>query len=109
MINRRGANNPNWKGGKNLTTDKYIKVWRPGHPNSTSDGYILEHRLVMSKKLMRPLRENEVVHHKNHNKIDNRIGNLRLYKKRKHDRAEAQTRKRDVCGRFVRKETNGKH
>lgn len=40
---------------------------------------ILEHRFVMSQFLGRKLRKDESVHHKNGNRIDNRIDNLELW------------------------------
>lgn len=50
-----------------------------GHPNANIAGAILEHRLVMSKILGRPLLPEEKVHHKNGQRADNRPGNLELW------------------------------
>ena len=73
-----GKKHPNWKGGKIITSDGYIIIWKPKHPFSNKQGYIKEHRLVMEKHLGRYLKPEEVVHHINGIKKDNRIENLKL-------------------------------
>lgn len=77
----RGDRNHEWRGGRNVNKDGYILVYCPGHPNAVrpSRCYVLEHRLVMSQHLGRPLKREEVVHHINKNKADNRLSNLVLY------------------------------
>jgi len=75
----------NWRGGRIFTSNGYVFVYSPNHPNKTADGYVLEHRLVMEDKIGRFLEKDEVVHHINHNVSDNRILNLMLINKAKHN------------------------
>lgn len=77
---REGENGNTWKGGRVVAKNNgYVYLYKPDHPNAKkSDGYVLEHRYVMSEFLGRPLEKYEIVHHKNGNKQDNRITNLEV-------------------------------
>lgn len=73
----------NWKGG--LTMQKgYRLLMRKDHPSADRDGYVLEHRLIMEKKIGRYLKKDEVVHHINENRLDNRLENLKIMKQGQH-------------------------
>lgn len=76
-MQRSGAKNSRWKGGRRKRKDGYIVVYTPGHPHANKN-YVLEHRLVMERHLGRILEPDELVHHKNEDKSDNRIDNLEL-------------------------------
>lgn len=65
-------------GHKKLRDDGYIATYYPDHPDANKDGYVMEHRLVMERFLGRRLEKDEVVHHINEIRTDNRIENLML-------------------------------
>jgi HNH endonuclease len=76
---RRGAASHAWKGGRKKQHG-YVKVLvGREHPMSDHHGYVLEHRLVMAQHLGRMLTREEVVHHVNEVRDDNRIENLMLF------------------------------
>ena len=62
----------------------YVLAYVPKHPNAHKDGYVMLHTVLMERAIGRYLLNNEVVHHVNHNRADNRIENLRLMDKREH-------------------------
>ena len=54
-----------------------------------ADGYVMEHRLVMAKRIGRPLLRVECVHHEDHKPLNNDPTNLELWPdNRSHKMAE---------------------
>jgi hypothetical protein len=72
---RSGAKHHAWKGGRCKTDQGYFRI-----PTGKRNGE-LEHRIVMSQYLGRPLTSDETVHHINGIRTDNRIKNLELRSK----------------------------
>ncbi len=72
----------NWRGGAFVspTGYKWVRIYPndPFYHMVNNRGYVLEHRLVKARHIGRPLLDEEVVHHINENKLDNRIENLML-------------------------------
>lgn len=83
---RSGSRSSSWKGGRKKNKKGHILVLRKGHPMAEANGYVLEHRLIMAEHLGRILRPDEVVHHKNGIKDDNRIENLVIMTNAEHTR-----------------------
>jgi len=57
--------------------DGYVDVWLPAHPLARRDGYVAEHRKVVFEAGL-ALAVGDHVHHRNHNRADNRLENLRV-------------------------------
>ena len=72
-----GPDHPKWKGGA-ILQNGYRYLWIPEHPNALPSGYVAEHRQVMADHLGRRLEVFEDVHHRNGDRLDNRLDNLAL-------------------------------
>jgi hypothetical protein len=66
------------KTGRSIDRNGYALVYRPGHVMAMSNGYVLEHRWVMSEMLGRPLADSETVHHIDGDRLNNARENLQL-------------------------------
>ena len=76
-MHRRGKHNT-YRNGITFK-DGYVFIFSPEHPFKDSKGYVREHRLIVEKKLNRFLKKDEVIHHINEIKNDNRLSNLYLF------------------------------
>lgn len=89
-----GQNNYHWSGGRKFRSQGYVLVYAPEHPHKDSNGFVLEHRLVMETSIGRFLTEDEIVHHINGDKTDNQLCNLSLTNRGEHARHHMNERYR---------------
>jgi len=91
--------NPAWKGGRTVMSHGYVAIKMPSHPNASKSGYVLEHVLIASQVLGKPLPHGAIVHHVNGNNSDNRKENLViLQSKGEHQRLHSRMRAKALCG-----------
>ena len=83
------------KGDEIRKIDKYIgyaRIYLPGHPEANTRGYVYEHRVIAEQSIGRRLEKNEVVHHINGIRHDNRPENLQVM-----DRIEHSKLRKEKC------------
>ena len=79
LLGKFGSKARNWQGGRTGDGHGYILIKKHGHPRANKKGYVKEQILVMEKVIGRFLTKNEIVHHMNRIKDDNRPKNLKLF------------------------------
>ncbi len=68
-----------YEGHKVTITNGYYDVYYPEHPNARKNGSVMLQILVAEKILGRYLKKEEVVHHKDGNRLNNNIDNLMVF------------------------------
>jgi len=78
------SNKSKYGGHRKERSDGYIKIYLPTHPLATKGGYVMEHILVMEEFVGKIITRDQVVHHVNKIRNDNRISNLLLMTFKEH-------------------------
>lgn len=96
-----GPLNPAWKGGVMVMRShgthrgaRYVRCPEGAMPMARKDGYVMEHRIVMATMARRLLTRTEVVHHLDHDPLNNVVMNLELWPTNRDHKLEEH-------GRFV--------
>lgn len=93
--------NQPWGEARTMRVDFYIYI--------TVDGkQVMEHRYMMEQHLGRKLTDDEVVHHKNKKRWDNRLDNFELMTKAAHSRLHGHERTADQM-QYMRDQRSMKH
>ena len=83
LCGKTGEGTPHWKNGRYTNSKGYVLIYKPEHPNAYRL-YVPEHRLVVEEELGRYLTTEEIVHHINGIKHDNRSENLWVFDRKEH-------------------------
>ncbi len=108
-VEPKGENRWNFK--KERLEMGYITIYNPEHIKANANGRVLRAIIVLEEKIGRKLLKNEVAHHINEIKTDDRPENLQLmtshehraYHINKHRKNNWYLLERDSLGRFIKK------
>lgn len=74
----KGNKHPNWKG--RAMHQGYVCILNPSHPRATKNGYVRRSIMVIEKIIGRHLKPEEVVHHIDKIKTNDKPHNLQLFR-----------------------------
>lgn len=86
-----------WKIEKIVKKGDYRYAVVKEHPRASKHGYVLHHRVVMENFLGRLLNPNEIVHHKDENKLNDHPSNLEVLTAGAHASEHGKSKGRKWC------------
>ena len=89
-----------WRGGRKINAKGHVLILKRNHPLADANGYVLEHRYIMYEHMGRKLNDDEVIHHINENKTDNRLENLQVMTRKEHTILHHKNKKRNIQTRI---------
>jgi hypothetical protein len=98
----KGSRSGKWNDGRIISSHGYVKI-RVGleHPLADPNGYAYEHLLVWVSAGRNAPGADELLHHDNEDKQDNRLRNLILKLRSRHGTEHIALRSRDSLGRLL--------
>jgi len=76
-----GGKSPQFKGDRFIDKDGHYRAW-----DTKKLSYRPEHRIVMEKTMNKTLPQSLIVHHKDNNRINNKIENLAIMERSEHSK-----------------------
>lgn len=98
----RGAESHRWRGGRSMHVEGYLKIFvGRDHPLGDPNGYAYEHLVVWCAAGNPRPGPDQLLHHRNERKDDNRLENLEIVSRSHHSKHHIAARQRDPSGRLL--------
>lgn len=102
----RSSRQHRWNPGGSVASNGYVKIRvGRGHPLADRNGYAYEHHVIWCAAGNPRTGPGQVLHHRNHDKTDNRLANLELKSRGQHnaEHLAEEDRRCAKTGRFLPK------
>lgn len=103
---KSGSAHHRWTAGGSIASNGYVKTRvGKGHPLADRNGYAYEHQVVWCAAGNPRPQKDEIIHHRNGDRTDNRIQNLELMKRSRHnaEHLAIENRRCRKTGRLLKK------
>jgi hypothetical protein len=82
-------------------TNNHIYIRYPAHPKSNKNGQVPLSHIIIERNIGRCLKDDEIVHHKDCDPLNNSIANLEILSRSEHMKFHSNERRRNHEGKFI--------